>query len=148
MKRLAFVAVVLACAGILSGTSQAILKNKKQRVVKINLEKELTLGESPGGQTALFQSIRSFRVDKLGNIYALDSRATKLIKFDSRGNVLFSIGRKGQGPGEFMVPMMMEPGKQNSILVYDLGNRRSYFSADTGVLLEINGPLGSALPCR
>lgn len=137
MKRTAFVAVVLLCAGILSGASQAILKNKKQRVVKINLEKELTLGESPGGQTALFQSIRSFRVDNLGNIYVLDSRAPKLIKFDSRGNVLFSIGRKGQGPGEFMVPMMLELGKQNSILVYDLGNRRlTYFSAETGVLLE------------
>jgi hypothetical protein len=73
----------------------------------------------------------------LGNIYVLDSRAPKLIKFDSHGNVLFSIGRKGQGPGEFMVPMMMELGKQNSILVYDLGNRRlTYFSAETGVLLE------------
>ena len=137
MKRTAFVAVVLLCAGILSGASQTNLKNKKQRVVSIKLEKELTLGENPGGQTALFQSIRSFRVDNLGNIYVLDSRAPKLIKFDSRGNVLFSIGRKGQGPGEFTVPTMMELGKKNSILVYDLGNRRlSYFSADTGALLE------------
>lgn len=137
MKRTAFVALVLVFAGIHSGASQATLKNKKQRVVKINLEKELTLGESPGGQTAFFQSIRSFRVDNLGNIYVLDSRAPKLIKFDNRGNVLFSIGRKGQGPGEFMVPTMMELGKQNSILVYDVGNRRlTYFSAETGVLLE------------
>jgi hypothetical protein len=137
MKKTAFVAVALVCAGILSGASQINLKNKKQRVVSIKIEKELTLGESPGGQTALFQSIRSFRVDNSGNIYVLDSRAPKLIKFDSRGNVLFSIGRKGQGPGEFMVPMMMEHGKQNSILVYDLGNRRlSYFSADSGALLE------------
>ena len=137
MKRTAFVAAVLVGAGILSGASQPVLKNKKPRVVSIKLEKELTLGESPGGQMALFQSIRSFRVDNQSNIYVLDSRAPKLIKFDSRGNVLFSIGRKGQGPGEFMVPTMMELGKQNSILVYDLGNRRlSYFSADTGALLE------------
>lgn len=137
MKKTAFVAIILVCAGILTGASQTNLKNKKQRVVSIKLEKELTLGESAGGQTALFQSIRSFRVDNLGNIYVLDSRAPKLIKFDSRGNVLFSIGRKGQGPGEFMVPLMMELGKQNSILVYDLGNRRlSYFSADSGALLE------------
>ena len=137
MKRTFFVAVVIVVAGILIGASQPVLKNKKPRVVSIKLEKELTLGENPGGQTALFQSIRSFRVDNLGNIYVLDSRAPKLIKFDSRGNVLFSIGRKGQGPGEFMVPMMMELGKQNSILVYDLGNHRlSYFSADTGELLE------------
>ena len=137
MKKTAFVAVVLVGAGILLGASQPVLKNKKLRIVSIQLEKELTLGESPGGQTALFQSIRSFRVDDLGNIYVLDSRAPKLIKFDSRGTVLFSIGRKGQGPGEFMAPTMMELGKQNSILVYDIGNRRlSYFSADTGALLE------------
>jgi hypothetical protein len=137
MKKTVSVAVTLAVVGILTGASQPVLKNKKLRNISIKLEKELTLGENPGGQTALFQSIRSFRVDALGNIYVLDMRAPKLIKFDSRGNVIFTIGRKGQGPGEFMVPTMMELGKNNSILVYDLGNRRlSYFSAETGGLLE------------
>jgi len=137
MKTMASVAVVLVCVGFLSGASQPVLKNKKQRIVAIKLEKDLVIGERPGAKEPLFQSIRSFRVDNSGNIYVLDSRAPKLIKFDSRGNVLFSIGRKGQGPGEFMVPTMMELGKQNSILVYDLGNRRlSYFSADSGALLE------------
>ncbi len=137
MKKTISVAVALALVGMLIGASHPVLKNKKLRNISIELEKELTLGESPGGQTALFQSIRSFRVDYLGNIYVLDSRAPKLIKFDSRGNVLFSIGRKGQGPGEFMVPTMMALGKRNSILVYDVGNRRlTYFSAETGALLE------------
>jgi hypothetical protein len=137
MKRMVLVALAFVGAGIIAGASQPVLKNKKPRVVSIKLEKELTLGERDGGQTALFQSIRSFKADDRGNIYVLDSRAPKLTKFDSLGNVLFSIGRKGQGPGEFMVPTMMELGKQRSVLVYDVGNRRlSYFSADTGALLE------------
>ena len=141
MKRTTASALVLA--GVLAGViliaaaSPAVLKNKAPRPVSVKLEKELILGERPGEKEPLFQSIRSFRVDNQGNIFVLDSRAPRLIKFGPDGSILFSIGRKGQGPGEFMVPTMMELGKQNSVLVYDLGNRRlEYFSADTGVLLE------------
>lgn len=99
----------------------------------IELVKELTLGERPRGAEPLFQSIRSFRVDKKGNIYVLDSSAPKILKFDDAGNLLFSIGRKGQGPGELMAPSVIELGKNGSILVYDVGNLRlTYFSANTG----------------
>jgi len=140
MKRIAFVAPALSAvlAGLLlASANPPVQKNKRPRPVSIKLEKELVLGERPGQKEPLFQSVRSFRVDHHGNIYVLDSRARKLIKFDAGGNILFSIGQKGQGPGEFMAPTMMELGKQDSILVYDVGNRRlSYFSADTGGLLE------------
>ncbi len=137
MKNVAWGAVLLLGAALISGSSQTVLKNKKQRDVSIKLEKDLTIGERPGEKEPLFQSIRSFRIDVRGNIYVLDGRAPRLIKFGPDGSVLFSIGRKGQGPGEFMVPTMMELGKQNSVLVYDVGNRRlEYFSADTGALLE------------
>jgi hypothetical protein len=39
--------------------------------------------------------------DSAGNIYVLDSTAHRVLKFDSSGNYLRQIGRKGQGPGEF-----------------------------------------------
>lgn len=130
-------ATVVAGIALFAGTGPQVLKNKRPRSVSIKLEKELVLGERPGEKEPLFQSIRNFRVDVQGSIYVLDSRAPKLIKFGPDGSSLFSIGRKGQGPGEFMVPMMMELGKQDSILVYDVGNRRlSYFSAATGALIE------------
>jgi hypothetical protein len=137
MKRKVFMAAALAGAVFTAGTAQQALKNKESRIVPIKLEKELTLGERADGQEALFQSIRSFRVDDKGNFYVLDSRAPKLMKFDRDGKVLFSVGRKGQGPGEFMAPSGIEWGKNGSILITDMGNRRlAYFSADDGELLE------------
>jgi hypothetical protein len=138
MKKIAPGAVILLVgAAWIAGAAQPVLKNKRPRPVSIKLEKELTLGEGTNAKEPLFQSVRAFRVDGRGNIYVLDSRAPKLIKFGSDGAIVFSIGRKGQGPGEFMVPQTMELGKQDSLLVYDVGNRRlSYFSADTGALLE------------
>ncbi len=137
MKNVAWGAVLLLGAALISGSSQSVVKNKKLRDVPIKLQKDLIIGERPGEKEPLFQSIRNFRVDGRGNIFVLDGRAPKLIKFSPDGSILFSIGRKGQGPGEFMIPTTMELGKQNSILVYDIGNRRcEYFSADTGALLE------------
>jgi hypothetical protein len=138
MKKIAAgIVILLTGAAWVEGASQPLLKNERLRQVSIALEKELTLGERANAKEPLFQSIRSFRVDGRGDVYVLDPKAPRLIKFGPDGAVLFSIGRKGQGPGEFMVPQMMELGKQDSLLVYDVGNRRlSYFSADTGALLE------------
>ncbi len=43
-------------------------------------------------------------VDKDGNIYVLDSANTRIQKFGPDGKFLATIGRKGQGPGEFLMP--------------------------------------------
>ncbi|MCX6569166.1 MAG: 6-bladed beta-propeller, partial [Candidatus Aminicenantes bacterium] len=43
-------------------------------------------------------------VDAQGNIYILDSGNTRIQKFGPDGKFLATIGRKGQGPGEFIMP--------------------------------------------
>ena len=137
MKRVVLVVVALFCVSLAASALQPQIKNKRAHAVGIKLEKELTIGERSGGKEALFQVVRSFRVDKDGNVYVLDSRAPKLLKFSNTGKLLFSVGRKGQGPGELMVPQGIELGKNGSLLVYDMGNRRlTYFSAETGDMIS------------
>lgn len=137
MKRVVLAVVGLLSASLAVSALQPQMKNKRARTVGIEIEKELTLGERSGGKEALFQVVRIFRVDKDGNIYVLDSRATKLLKFSRDGKLLFSVGRKGQGPGELMVPQGLELGKNGSLLVYNMGNRRlTYFSAETGDIIQ------------
>ena len=43
-------------------------------------------------------------VDHDGNIYVLDSANTRIQKFGPDGKYQATIGRKGQGPGEFLMP--------------------------------------------
>jgi hypothetical protein len=136
MKKIMCIAVIIGLAANVASAISTI-KNKAQKIKSIKLEKELTLGETPGANDPLFQSIRSFRVDEEGNIYVLDMRALKLLKFDRTGKKVYSIGRKGQGPGEFMAPSGIELGKDNSILIFDVANRRlSYFTRANGDLLK------------
>jgi len=135
MKKSAIAVAVLAF--LATGYSQSLVRNKEQRIASIKLEKELTLGDNSETKEPLFQSIRSLRVDDKGNIYVLDVRAAKLTKFGNDGKVIYSVGRKGQGPGEFMIPSGIELTKDNSVLIFDLGNQRVIFlSAATGELLE------------
>lgn len=68
------------------------------------LKELLTLGavtdvETGGAQE--FARIRGIIADAQGNIYVADSRTFNIRVFDERGRLLRTIGRKGQGPGEF-----------------------------------------------
>jgi hypothetical protein len=47
-------------------------------------------------------------VDRDGNIYVLDAMDFALKKFDARGRPVARTGRKGQGPGEFTAPRLLD----------------------------------------
>jgi hypothetical protein len=57
--------------------------------------------------------------DKDGNIYILDSANTRIQKFGPDGKFLATIGRKGQGPGEFLMPDAIDFDKDGNLVVAD-----------------------------
>jgi len=124
--------------------SQETIENKidssnKLKAREVWLEKELEIGGQKQEGGYIFGSIRSFRVDDEGNIFVIDTKARKLTKFDKQGKLVWKIGKTGQGPGEFQLLSGIELGKNNSVLVYDIGNRRiAYFSQDGKLLEEIS----------
>lgn len=66
-----------------------------------------------------FYKPRSIAVDVDDNLYVLDAGNFRVQKFDSQGNFLSSIGRQGQGPGEFRSPEWIEIGRQGNVYVSD-----------------------------
>ena len=124
--------------------SQEVVRNiidakKRLKASDVLLEKELEIGGQKQEGEYLFEDIRSFRVDEEGNIYVIDVKAKKLMKFDKQGKLIWKIGKAGQGPGEFQVLSGIELGKSNTLLLYDLGNRRiSYYSLEGGLKEEIS----------
>jgi sugar lactone lactonase YvrE len=63
-------------------------------------------------------------VDKDGNIYILDAANARVQKFGPDGEYLATIGRKGQGPGEFIFPDTIDFDKDGNLVVADSAQKR------------------------
>jgi len=57
-----------------------------------------------------------------GRIHVLDQKLKQVLQFDASGTHLRTFGRKGQGPGEFSIPVAICASRE-SIYVVDNGNR-------------------------
>ena len=80
-----------------------VIINPKEPVygeIKFELEEDLSIGNEDD-EKYLFYKIRDIEVDSEGNIFVLDSGNYRIQKYDKKGNFLHTIGKKGQGPGEF-----------------------------------------------
>jgi len=96
-----------------------------------NLEEEMSIGKEEGAEEYLFSSINDFDVDEEGNIYIIDGASAQIRIFDSDGKYAKAVGSKGQGPGEFQMPIFVQITPQNELVVFDyLVRKLIYFSLD------------------
>jgi hypothetical protein len=84
-------------------------------------------------------------VDSEGNIYVMDSGNYRIQKYDREGNFILTIGRRGQGPGEFIQPQKLYLDSENNLYVSDVG-RIQIFDSE-GNFKDSFKPLHS-LSCR
>ena len=93
------------------------------------LETELVLGSDESDDNTLFHEARRMLVDPAGNMYVLDAGNFRIQKFDPQGRFLLTIGKEGQGPGEFedLPAVYISPDET----LYALGrNKLQRFKAD------------------
>jgi hypothetical protein len=74
----------------------------------------------------MFIRLRGLFVDDQGAIFTLDQRKPRIDVFSSDGGHVRSIGRQGQGPGEFQTPFFIALSPAGEILVGEMG-RLSFF---------------------
>lgn len=84
---------------------------------------ELTLDESTMPEGTFFEGVVGIECDEEGFVYVCDYKANNIKKFDSSGIFIKTIGRQGQGPGEFNMPFMISIAKDRMI-VWDMRNLR------------------------
>jgi len=77
-----------------------------------------------GPDEYVFGRIVGVVTDSLGRVYAADMQASEVRVFDSAGEFLFTIGRRGAGPGEFNGPCCLAFGPRGRLWVRDTGNAR------------------------
>jgi len=87
-----------------------VIKNPAEPLygeIKLELEEDLSIGNEED-ENYLFYRARDIQVDTEGNIYVLDSGNHRLQVFDKSGKYLRTIGKRGQGPGEFNSPTRLK----------------------------------------
>jgi sugar lactone lactonase YvrE len=92
---------------------------------KIGIELVRTIGElETKDENVAFNLPSDIAIDKDGNIFILDSGNHRIQKFSPDGRYLATLGRKGQGPGEFVYPESIAIDESGNILVSDPNNQR------------------------
>ena len=119
-----------------------IVKNPKEPMYGedvFSLEEELSIGKVEGEEEYMFSRILDIDVDGDGRIYVAEGAYAHIRIFDESGKYLKSLGRKGQGPGEFQMPIYVQVTPQNEIMVHDyMAFRLSFFSMDGNYLRQIS----------
>lgn len=68
--------------------------------------------------------LTQIKIDFYNNIIFLDAKVRQVLVFNQEGKFLKRIGKKGQGPGEFIHPLAMGIDKHGKILISDQRVRR------------------------
>jgi len=98
-----------------------VIRNPEEPVfgeLILELEEDLSIGNEED-ENYMFYRAYSIALDNENNIYVLDAGNHRIQKFDSEGAYLQTIGRKGQGPGEFERPLQIRIDKNGNIYVRD-----------------------------
>ena len=85
---------------------------------------EVSIGELDGPEEYLFGRIWSIAVNDDGTVYVLDQQAQHVRVFDSLGVYLETLGRRGEGPGEFTRAEAIAVLPDGRLIVRDPGNQR------------------------
>jgi len=106
--------------------------------MRIVFKEELSIGVAEGDENYMFGSSIVFITDDEGNFYVTDSDNHRIQKYNQKGKYLLTIGREGQGPGEFRSLSVARFDKDNNLYITDWSNRRiSFFDKDGKYLKQI-----------
>lgn len=141
---------ILGAAGLAPGKLQVqpekvTVVSNSRKPVKIPggpdfliLQEELTIGRG-ADDSSRFSQLLSVQADSEGCIYALDGKDCLIKAFDPEGRFLRTIGKRGQGPGEFSAPSRIIVTSNDDIAALDDGNRRlSFFKRDGTLIKELS----------
>jgi len=92
---------------------------------KITLDLVRKIGDiDTDDENIAFHYPNDVAVDGQGNIHILDAANARVQKFGPDGKYLATIGRKGQGPGEFIMPDSIDFDKDGNLVVSDASQMR------------------------
>jgi hypothetical protein len=114
---------------------------KKRTKMRMVFEEELSIGVAEGDENYMFGGRVYFKTDDEGNFYVVDWDRKRIQKYDPQGKYLLTMGRKGQGPGEFINIWDPKFDKDKNLYVMDIANHRvSFFNEEGKFVKQIKVP--------
>jgi hypothetical protein len=109
------------------------------------VEEDLRIGASDGGDPATFGAVSSFEVDHEGRIWVLDGHSQEIRVFAKDGRFVRTVGKNGEGPGEFNMATGMSWSPQGNLWVLDPGTLRFSVLDSSGTFLGSQRVAGGTL---
>jgi hypothetical protein len=119
-----------------------VVRNPREPLYKtpiLELRADLALGGPEAQGDDAFGQIGDVVVDDAGSLYVLDVRDSRIKVFDEDGRFVRTIGRRGQGPGEFEGPVTLSFNRTaNELAVCQQSRRMSFFKPDGTFLRDLS----------
>jgi len=108
---------------------------------EIEAVEELRIGVLEGPEEEMFGRVGGVAVTPDGVIWVVDASVPVIRRFDGDGSFLGSVGRSGEGPGEYLMPLGIKPTPDGGVAVWDPRNSRiSLFGPDAGFRTSLRHP--------
>jgi len=88
------------------------------------LVEEVSIGVADGAEEYMFGDVADIAVARDGSIYVYDRKVPAIRKYDANGKYVRTVGRKGQGPGEYLSGSGLAVMRDDRLLLWDTGNWR------------------------
>jgi hypothetical protein len=91
---------------------------------EVRIELVRTIGGLDADENLSFRAPYDIVRDSAGNLYILDTGNNRIQKLDPQGIFIKTIGRQGQGPGEFQGAFSLDIDEQDNLFVFEPRNMR------------------------
>lgn len=103
------------------------------------------IGRAEGADHEMFGIVASVKFDAADNLYVLDRQNPRVLVYDRNGRFVRQIGRRGQGPGELIVPLALVITDDGTVVIQDLGRPAYSLFRPDGTFIR-NVPMDEWMP--